>query len=87
MPLHEPLTPTKAGRKDRAIEVEQQQPIPIYDSVLRRPLFQKAKKGNEMTIAERRSSSAHGKPSFSSSVDRVYKQHLPGAGYFGMDEK
>ena len=89
-PLHEPLTPTNPRRKNRAVEVkrtEQQQPIRTYDSVLRRPLFRKAKKGNEMTIAESQRSSADGKPSFPSSVERVYDLHLPGGSYFGMDEK
>ena len=28
--------------------------MPIYDSVLRRPLFQKARKGNERTLGQQR---------------------------------
>jgi hypothetical protein len=63
--------------------------VRIYDSVLRRPLFQKAKQGNEATITEKRMSgaSSNGKPSMSESVDRAYNVHLSGAEYFGMDEK
>lgn len=96
IPMNEPLTPTNAGRRQRSIEAEnaaatyQQHPVRMYDSVLRRPLFQKAKKGNEQTIAERRqsSSTAHGgKSSVSSSVDHVYDVRLPGGSYFGLDEK
>jgi hypothetical protein len=95
IPVHEPLTPTAEAKKqqqERERELvgggEREEtayaPARIYDSVLRRPLFQKAKKGNEVTITERRMSS---KQSASSSVDRVYNLHLPGTEYFGMDEK
>jgi hypothetical protein len=97
MPLHEPLTPTSVANQEeqqrrRKLEREETeyQPARIYDSVLRRPLFQKAKKGNEVSITERRmlsGASSHGKPSMSSGVDRVYEAHLPGSEYFGMGEK
>jgi hypothetical protein len=94
IPVHEPLTPTSAAKKQQQQQQQQHgvereeteyQPARIYDSVLRRPLFQKAKKGNEATITEKRLSSS--KPSVSSSVDRVYDVHLPGTEYFGIDEK
>jgi hypothetical protein len=95
MPLHEPLTPTAvANQEQRRQKLEREetdyQPARIYDSVLRRPLFQKAKKGNEVSITEKRMSSvasSRGKPSMSSSIDRVYETHLPGSEYFGMGEK
>jgi len=96
IPMYPPLTPTNAGRRQRSVEGEnaaatsQQHPVRMYDSVLRRPLFQKAKKGNEQTIVERRQSSsvAHsGKSSVSSTADRVYDVRLPGGSYFGMEEK
>jgi hypothetical protein len=59
IPLHEPLTPTKAQRVDRAAQVTEDEPAQsaptrIYDSVLRRPLFQKARPGNEASTAKRR---------------------------------
>jgi hypothetical protein len=89
IPVHEPLTPTSAAKKQQQHGVEREeteyQPARIYHSVLRRPLFQKAKKGNEATITEKRILSS--KPSVSSSVDRVYDVHLPGTEYFGMEEK
>jgi hypothetical protein len=94
MPLHEPLTPTSVANKEQQRprlerEETEYQPARIYDSVLRRPLFQKAKKGNEVTITEKRSSSAslHGMPSMTSSIDRVYETYLPGSEYFGIGEK
>src|SRR4051794_19400366 len=95
MPLHEPLTPTSVvNQEQRQQKVEREeteyQPARIYDSVLRRPLFQKAKKGNEVSITEKRilsGASPRGKPSMSSSVDRVYEVHLPGSEYFAMEEK
>jgi hypothetical protein len=92
IPMHEPLTPTAVAKKqqrEREGGGEREEtvyaPARIYDSVLRRPLFQKAKKGNEVTITERRISSS--KPSVSSSVDKVYNVHLPGSEYFGMEKK
>jgi hypothetical protein len=95
IPVHEPLTPTAVAKqqqqqqRDRQAGGEREEteyaPARIYDSVLRRPLFQKAKKGNEVTITERRLSSS--KPSISSSVDKMYSVHLPGAEYFGIEEK
>jgi hypothetical protein len=89
IPVHEPLAPTSAAKKQQQPGMEREeteyQPARIYDSVLRRPLFQKAKKGNELTITERRISSS--KPSVSSSADRAYDVHLSGTEYFGMDEK
>jgi hypothetical protein len=59
MPVHEPLTPTKAQHVDRAAtatedEPAQSTPTRIYHSVLRRPLFQKARPGNEVSTAEQR---------------------------------
>lgn len=95
MPLHEPLTPTSVANQEqqrRKLEREETeyQPARIYDSVLRRPLFRKAKKGNEVSMTEKRmlsGASSRGKPSMSSSVDRVYEVHLPGSEYFGMEEK
>jgi hypothetical protein len=98
IPVHEPLTPTAVAKQQQQQQQQQRErqaggereeteyaPARIYDSVLRRPLFQKAKKGNEVTITERRLSSS--KPSVSSSVDNVYNVHLPGSEYFGMEEK
>lgn len=95
MPLHEPLTPTSAANQEQQRqklerEETEYQPARIYDSVLRRPLFQKAKKGNEVSITEKRmlsNASSHGKPSMSSSIDRVYDVHLPGSEYFKIEEK
>jgi hypothetical protein len=91
VPIHEPLTPTalaKRQQREREGGGEREEteyaPARIYDSVLRRPLFQKAKKGNEVTITERRISS---KLSVSSSVDKVYDEPLPGSEYFGMEKK
>ena len=94
MPLHEPLTPTSiANQEQQRQKLEREetvyQPARIYDSVLRRPLFQKAKKGNEVTITQKRLSSAssYGGLSMNSSVDRVYETYLPGSEYFGIEEK
>ena len=91
VPIHEPLTPTalaKRQQREREGGGEREEteyaPARIYDSVLRRPLFQKAKKGNEVTITERRISS---KISVSSSVDKVNDEHLPGSEYFGIEKK
>lgn len=91
IPIHEPLTPTALAKKQQRERVgggEREEteyaPARIYDSVLRRPLFQKAKKGNEVTITERKLA---GKGSVSESIDRVYDVHLAGTEYFGMDEK
>ena len=85
--MHEPLAPTaavaKAPRQEREETVYQ--PARIYDSVLRRPLFQKAKKGNETTVTEKRLSNSASRKQ--SSIDRVYNVHLSGAEYFGMHEK
>lgn len=93
IPVHEPLTPTAAAKQQQQRERQaggvreetEYAPARIYHSVLRRPLFQKAKKGNEVTITERHLSSS--KPSVSSSVDNVYNVHLPGSEYFGIEEK
>ena len=96
IPLHEPLTPTCVANQEQQQrqklerEETEYQPARIYDSVLRRPLFQKAKKGNEVTITEKRmssSASSSGRPSINSSIDRVYETHLPGSEYFGIGEK
>jgi len=96
MPLHEPLTPTSATATTTTPRLEREettyQPARIYDSVLRRPLFQKAKKGNETSVMQKRlssssSSASSRKSSASASVDNVYNVHLPGAEYFGIAEK
>jgi hypothetical protein len=94
MPLHEPLTSTSVANQEQQRqrlerEETEYQPARIYDSVLRRPLFRKAKKGNEVTITEKRLSSAssHGRPMMNSSIDRVYETYLPGSEYFGIEEK
>ena len=95
MPLHEPLTPTSVVNQEQQRqklerEETEYQPARIYDSVLRRPLFRKAKKGNEVSMTEKRllsGASSHGRPSMSSSVDRIYEVHLPGSEYFGIEEK
>jgi hypothetical protein len=94
MPLHEPLTSTSVANQEQQRqrlerEETEYQPARIYDSVLRRPLFRKAKKGNEVTITEKRLSSAssHARPMMSSSIDRVYETYLPGSEYFGIEEK
>ena len=95
MPLHEPLTPTSVTNQEQQQqklerEETEYQPARIYDSVLRRPLFRKAKKGNEASMTEKRllsGASSHGRPSMSSSIDRIYEVHLPGSEYFGIEEK
>jgi hypothetical protein len=95
MPLHEPLTPTSVANQEQQRqrlerEETEYQPARIYDSVLRRPLFQKAKKGNEVSITQKRvlsGASSRARPSMSSSVDRMYEVHLPGSEYFGIEEK
>jgi hypothetical protein len=69
-PIYPALTPTSvanAAKREAAANKETSSrtgsvvgashaPVRMYDSVLRRPLFHKAKKGNEVTIAERRMS-------------------------------
>ena len=95
MPLHEPLTPTSVTNQEQQRqklerEETEYQPARIYDSVLRRPLFRKAKKGNEASMTEKRllsGASSHGRPSMSSSIDSIYEVHLPGSEYFGIEEK
>jgi len=87
IPMHEPLTPTHptntrtaAGREREETEYA---PARIYDSVLRRPLFQKARKGNEVSrVTESRRGS-----SMTSSRKPSDNLHLPGAEYFGINEK
>jgi hypothetical protein len=93
IPVHEPLTPTAVAKQQQQqqrehVEREETEyaPARIYDSVLRRPLFQKAKKGNEVTLAEKRMSMS-AKSSMEAGADRAYDVHLSGAEYFGMDEK
>jgi hypothetical protein len=95
MPLHEPLTPTSVANQEQQRqrlerEETEYQPARIYDSVLRRPLFRKAKKGNEVSLTQKRllsGASSHGRPSMTSSMDRIYEVELPGSEYFGLDEK
>jgi len=95
MPLHEPLTPTSVANQEQQRqrlerEETEYQPARIYDSVLRRPLFRKAKKGNEASLTQKRllsGASSHGRPSMTSSLDEIYEVELPGSEYFGLDEK
>jgi len=67
-PVHEAVTPSDkmASPSVRSLDKEYvvqtlaeehemgEPPVRMYDSVLRRPLFSKAKKGNEMTIQQQR---------------------------------
>ena len=92
MPVHEPLTPTHAGKANRKLTVtETEYPhAHIYDSVLRRPLFSKAKAGNEQTMVqkvEKERSRAERQKKAMASVDRVYTVHMTGEEKEGLDRR
>lgn len=92
-PIYPAYTPTKPAHKERSVSSSEaassadrrpSQVTPTYDSVLRRPLFHKAKHGNEATLSQKRASVSE-QSRDQSKRPSVEETGLPAsAQYFGM---